>query len=40
MEIYKKMYYRLFNAITDALAALEQQNFGTAAEILRQAQRQ
>ena len=38
MEIYKKMYYRLFNAITDALAALEQQNFGTAAEILRQAQ--
>ena len=38
MEIYKKMYYRLFNAITDALAALEQQNFGTAAEVLQQAQ--
>ena len=38
MEIYKKMYYRLFNSITDALAALEQQNFGAAAEILRQAQ--
>ena len=38
MEIYKKMYYRLFNSITDALAALEQQNFGATAEILRQAQ--
>ncbi len=38
MEIYKKMYYHLFNSITDALAALEQQNFGAAAEILRQAQ--
>lgn len=36
--MYKKMYYRLFNSITDALTALEQQNFGAAAEILRQAQ--
>ena len=38
MEIYKKMYYHLFNSITDALTALERQNFGAAAESLRQAQ--
>ena len=38
MEIYKKMYYRLFNGVTDALSALAQQNFGAAADILRQAQ--
>ena len=38
MEIYKKMYYRLFNSITDALAAMAQQNFGAAADLLRQAQ--
>ena len=38
MEIYKKMYFHLFNAVTDALAALEQQNFGAAAELLVQAQ--
>ena len=36
--MYKKMYFHLFNSITDALAALERQNFGAAAEILRQAQ--
>ena len=34
MEIYKKMYYRLFNSITDALAAMAQQNFGAAADVL------
>ena len=38
MEIYKKMYYRLFNSVTDALAAMAQQNFGAAADLLRQAQ--
>ena len=36
--MYKKMYFHLFNSITDALTALERQNFGAAAEILRQAQ--
>ena len=38
MEIYEKMYYRLFNGVTDALAAMEQQNFGTAAQLLRDTQ--
>ena len=38
MEIYKKMYYRLFNSVTDALAAMAQQNFGAAADLLRRAQ--
>lgn len=36
--MYQKMYFHLFNAVTDALTALEQQNFGTAADILTQAQ--
>ena len=36
--MYKKMYFHLFNAATDALTAFERQNFGAAAEILRQAQ--
>ena len=38
MEIYKKMYYRLFNGVTDALLAMQQQNFGMAAQLLRDAQ--
>ena len=38
MEIYKKMYFHLFNAVTDALAQMERQNFGAAAELLVQAQ--
>lgn len=36
--MYQKMYFHLFNAVTDALTALEQQNFGAAADILIQAQ--
>ena len=28
--MYRKMYYTLFNAITDALEAMEQQNYGQA----------
>ena len=36
--MYKKMHFHLFNAVTDALTALERQNFGAAVEILRQAQ--
>ena len=35
---YQKAYYLLFNAITDALAALEQQNFGQAKQGLIAAQ--
>ena len=36
--MYKKMYFHLFNAVTDALAQMERQNFGAAAELLVQAQ--
>ena len=36
--MYKNMYFHLFNAVTDALRQMERQNFGAAAEILRQAQ--
>jgi len=35
---YQKAYYLLFNAITDALEALEQQNFGQAKQGLISAQ--
>lgn len=35
---YKSLYFQLFNRITDAIAAMEQQNFGTAKEILIHAQ--
>ena len=35
-----KLYYRLFNAITDALEQLEEENLGVAKNILRQAQQQ
>ena len=30
MENYRKMYSTLFNAITDALAQIEKQNYGDA----------
>ena len=33
-----KYYSTLFNGVTDALAALEQQNYGAAREILVRAQ--
>lgn len=36
--MYKKMYFHLFNAVSDALAQMERQNFGAAAELLVQAQ--
>lgn len=36
--MYKKMYYQLFNAITDALDALAQKNYGQAEELLKAAQ--
>ena len=38
--MYRKMYYTLFNAVTDALEAMEQQNYGQARELLMAAQQQ
>ena len=38
--MYRKMYYTLFNAITDALEAMEQQNYGQARAVLMAAQQQ
>ena len=38
MPDYRKMYFFMFNAITDALEALKQQNFGAAVDILKAAQ--
>ncbi|MEG2213235.1 MAG: hypothetical protein RRY35_04995 [Clostridiales bacterium] len=35
---YRKMYLELFNAISDALSHMEQQNFGLAKTRLQQAQ--
>lgn len=40
MPDYKKMYLHLFNHVSDALEALEQQNFDQAKEILIAAQQQ
>ena len=37
-NLYKKLYYCVFNGITDAMEELENQNFGAAKEILRNAQ--
>ena len=38
MTADKRMYYYLDHAISEALREMEQQNFGTARETLRQAQ--
>ena len=38
MKQYQKMYYGLFNAITDALEAIAVCNYGVATERLKQAQ--
>ena len=38
--MYRKMYYTLFNAITDALEAMEQQNYGQTRALLVAAQQQ
>ena len=35
---YKKMYLSLFNSITDSLNALENLNYGQAADLLKRAQ--
>ncbi len=38
MNFYQTGYYQLFNAATDAIRAIEQQNYGAAKEILIAAQ--
>lgn len=38
MPDYQKMYTTLFNAITDAIQSIQQNNYGIAAEILIRAQ--
>ena len=38
MNIYKKMYYILFHAMTDAIYDIEQQNFGLAKQRLIEGQ--
>ena len=38
MTAYQRRYYYLAHAISEALREMEQQNFGTARETLRQAQ--
>ena len=40
MPDYEKMYHLLFNAITDALEQIEQQNYGSAKDLLIAAQQQ
>ena len=37
---YKKLYFHLFNTVTDAIAAIEQQNYGQAAALLIAAQQE
>ena len=37
---YRKLYFCLFNAVTDALQAIEQQNYGQASAILIAAQQE
>ena len=39
-ELYKNLYFHLFNQITDALEALEKQNYGEARDILIRAQQE
>ena len=38
-ELYKDLFYHLFNRITDALEAIKAQNYGLARDILMEAQR-
>ena len=40
MPDYQKLYTLLFNAITDALEAMDRQNFGTAKDLLIHAQQE
>lgn len=36
---YQKMYYIMFNAVTDAVRMIEKQNYGLAGEVLQAAQK-
>ena len=40
MKVHEKMYYHLFNAVTDALKALERRDYGHAEELLKTAQQE
>ena len=40
MPDYQKMYFILFNAITDAVESMKQQNYGAAKKILILAQQE
>ncbi len=40
MPDYQAMYLRLFNAVTDAIESIEQQNYGTAKQQLILAQQE
>lgn len=40
MPNYKSLYFKLFAAIADAVEELEQQNYGTAKELLIRAQQE
>jgi len=37
---YKKLYLGLFNSLTDAIEAIQEQNYGIAEKLLIQAQQQ
>lgn len=38
--MYEKMYYKLFNAVTDAMELMEQQKYQEALTLLEQASRE
>ncbi len=40
MTDYKRLYTHLFNALTDAVGAVEQQDFGTAKAVIVRAQQE
>ena len=40
MDLFKELYFHLFNRITDALEQIQAQNYGVAADLLRQAQQE
>ena len=40
MPNYKRLYFKLFAAIADAVEELEQQNYGAAKELLIRAQQE
>ena len=38
MTVFKKMYFELFNALSNAIEEIDKHNFGNAAEIIKTAQ--